>query len=201
MAQLTFLLRQASDFIWGPWLLIPLLLFTGLYLTLRLKGLQFKELYGALYLALIVRKDKGATGDISHFQALMTALAATVGTGNIVGVATAIALGGPGAVFWMWMTGLLGMATKYSEALLAVHYRVTDHRGEQAGGPMYYLSRGIRAQPLGKIPAFSSRSSQQSRPSGLATWCNRTPLHKHCTRASTSPSSSRGSCWPLARER
>ncbi len=151
MAQLTFLLRQASDFIWGPWLLIPLLLFTGLYLTLRLKGLQFKELYGALYLALIVRKDKGATGDISHFQALMTALAATVGTGNIVGVATAIALGGPGAVFWMWMTGLLGMATKYSEALLAVHYRVTDHRGEQAGGPMYYLSRGIRAQPLGKI--------------------------------------------------
>ncbi|HKI84257.1 MAG TPA: sodium:alanine symporter family protein [Candidatus Krumholzibacteria bacterium] len=151
MEQLTFLLSQASDFIWGPWLLIPLLLFTGLYLTLRLKGLQFKELYGALYLALIVRKDKGATGDISHFQALMTALAATVGTGNIVGVATAIALGGPGAVFWMWMTGLLGMATKYSEALLAVHYRVTDHRGEQAGGPMYYLSRGVRAQPLGKI--------------------------------------------------
>ena len=151
MAQLVALLQQASGFIWGPWLLIPLLLFTGLYLTLRLRGLQFKELYGALYLALVVRKDKGATGDISHFQALMTALAATVGTGNIVGVATAIALGGPGAVFWMWMTGLLGMATKYSEALLAVKYRVTDHRGEQAGGPMYYLSRGIRAQPLGKI--------------------------------------------------
>jgi AGCS family alanine or glycine:cation symporter len=151
MEQLVALLKQASDFIWGPWLLIPLLLFTGLYLTLRLRGLQFRELYGALYLALVVRKDKGATGDISHFQALMTALAATVGTGNIVGVATAIALGGPGAIFWMWMTGLLGMATKYSEALLSVKFRVTDHRGEQAGGPMYYLSRGVRAQPLGKI--------------------------------------------------
>ncbi len=151
MEQLVAFLKQASDFIWGPWLLIPLLLFTGLYLTLRLRGLQFRELYGALYLALVVRKDKGATGDISHFQALMTALAATVGTGNIVGVATAIALGGPGAIFWMWMTGLLGMATKYSEALLSVKFRVTDHRGEQAGGPMYYLSRGVRAQPLGKI--------------------------------------------------
>jgi AGCS family alanine or glycine:cation symporter len=142
-------LRAASDFIWGPALLIPLLLVTGLFLTLRLRGIQFRTLGRALYVALIVRREIDSEGDISHYQALMTALAATVGTGNIVGVATAIALGGPGALFWMWVTGLVGMATKYCEALLSVKYRITDHRGEQAGGPMYYLSRGIRQKRLG----------------------------------------------------
>ncbi|MEZ5333050.1 MAG: sodium:alanine symporter family protein [Thermoanaerobaculia bacterium] len=136
-------LQAASGVVWGPYLLIPLLLLTGLYLTLRLRGLQFTQLWHSLYLALVVRKEKDAEGDISHFQALMTALAATVGTGNIVGVATAMALGGPGALFWMWMTGLVGMATKYSEAILSVKYRITDERGEQSGGPMYYLSKGI----------------------------------------------------------
>lgn len=141
---------QLSDFIWGPYLLIPLLLATGLFLTLRLRGVQFRELGHSLWLAFVVRREQGAAGDISHFQALMTALAATVGTGNIVGVATAIALGGPGAVFWMWMTGLVGMATKYAEALLSVRYRITDARGEQAGGPMYYLSRGIPSR-LGRV--------------------------------------------------
>jgi AGCS family alanine or glycine:cation symporter len=146
-------LGTVSGVVWGPYLLIPLLLLTGLYLTLRLRGLQFTQLWHSLYLALVVRKEKGAEGDISHFQALMTALAATVGTGNIVGVATAIALGGPGAMFWMWMTGLLGMATKYSEAILSVKYRVTDERGEQAGGPMYYLSKGIDS-PFGRALGF-----------------------------------------------
>jgi len=145
------MLGQASDFVWGPYLLIPLLLFTGLFLTIRLRGVQFTELWHSLWLALVVRKEKDAEGDISHFQALMTALAATVGTGNIVGVAGAIALGGPGALFWMWMTGLVGMATKFSEALLSVKYRVVDERGEQSGGPMYYLSRGIQLGPLGPI--------------------------------------------------
>jgi len=144
-------LSAISDFIWGPYLLIPLLLLTGMFLTIRLRGLQFRELGKALYLGLIVRRESSASGDISHFQALMTALAATVGTGNIVGVATAIAIGGPGALFWMWMTGLLGMATKYSEALLSVKFRITDHRGEQAGGPMYYLSRGIRNRFFGHL--------------------------------------------------
>lgn len=139
----TDLLRTASDFIWGPWLLIPLLLATGLFLTIRLRGLQFTRLGPALWTALVVRIERGAEGDISHFQALMTALSATVGTGNIVGVAIAIAVGGPGALFWMWMTGLVGMATKYSEAFLSVKYRVVDARGEQSGGPMYYLSRGL----------------------------------------------------------
>ncbi|HSL18036.1 MAG TPA: sodium:alanine symporter family protein [Methylomirabilota bacterium] len=143
-------LAALSSFIWGPFLLIPLLLLTGLYLTIRLRGLQFTKLWRSLWLALVVRHDPDSEGDISHFQALMTALAATVGTGNIVGVATAIAAGGPGALFWMWMTGLVGMATKYSEALLSVHYRTTDSRGEQCGGPMYYLSAGIRG-PVGRF--------------------------------------------------
>ena len=151
MESVTSLVQRVGSFVWGPYLLIPLLLLTGLYLTIRLRGLQFTKLWHSLWLGLIVRREKGAEGDISHFQALMTALAATVGTGNIVGVATAIALGGPGALFWMWMTGLVGMATKFSEAMLSVEFRGTDARGEQAGGPMYYLSRGIRWQPLGRI--------------------------------------------------
>ncbi len=150
MSTLTNIVNQISGFIWGPYLLIPLLLLTGLYLTLRLRGIQFRKLWYSLYLAFVVRKEKDAEGDISHFQALMTALAATVGTGNIVGVATAIAAGGPGALFWMWMTGLVGMATKYSEALLSVKYRVTDELGEQSGGPMYYLAQGIPNRSIGK---------------------------------------------------
>lgn len=150
MQELTAWLDTASGFIWGPYCLIPLLLLTGLYLTVVLRGLQFRQLGPALHQALIVRREHGAEGDISHFAALMTAMAATVGTGNIVGVATAIGLGGPGALFWMWVTGLVGMATKYAEALLSVKYRVTNERGEQAGGPMYYLSEGIRWKPLGR---------------------------------------------------
>lgn len=150
MSDPTAVVQKIGDFVWGPFLLIPLLLLTGLYLTIRLRGIQFRKLWHSLYVALIVRREKGAEGDISHFQALMTALAATVGTGNIVGVATAIATGGPGALFWMWMTGLVGMATKFSEALLSVKFRVTDERGEQCGGPMYYLANGIRWRGLGK---------------------------------------------------
>jgi alanine or glycine:cation symporter, AGCS family len=150
MEKLTAWLDTVSGWVWGPYCLIPLLLLTGLYLTVVLRGLQFRQLGPALHQALIVRTEHGARGDISHFAALMTAMAATVGTGNIVGVATAIALGGPGALFWMWITGLVGMATKYSEALLSVKYRVTNERGEQAGGPMYYLSEGIRWKPLGR---------------------------------------------------
>lgn len=142
------LLNDASGFIWGPWLLIPLLLLTGLYLTVLLRGIQVRRLGLAFWLAFVKRKDLGAEGDITHYQALSMALAATVGVGNIAGVATAIALGGPGAVFWMWITGLVGMATKYSEAFLGVRFRCTDAAGEQSGGPMYYLRRGIKG-PLG----------------------------------------------------
>ncbi|MDV6013373.1 sodium:alanine symporter family protein [Haloechinothrix sp. LS1_15] len=138
------ILESISEFIWGPWLLIPLLLLTGLYLTIVLRGVQFHRFGYAFWLALIKRKERGAEGDISHYQALTVALAATIGVGNIAGVGTAIALGGPGALFWMWITGLVGMATKYSEAFLGVRYRRVDAKGEQSGGPMFYLSEGIR---------------------------------------------------------
>lgn len=142
MQTLQSLISSASGFVWGA-PMIAFLLGTGIFLTWRLRGLQFRKLKHALWLALIKRKEEGATGDISHFQALMTALAATVGVGNIAGVATAIAAGGPGALFWMWVTGLFGMATKYAEAVLGVRYRVTDANGNMAGGPMHYLERGI----------------------------------------------------------
>jgi AGCS family alanine or glycine:cation symporter len=144
MASINDTLDAVSGFIWGPWLLIPLLLLTGLYLTVVLRGVQFQRFGYAFWLALIKRKESGAEGDISHYQALTVALAATVGVGNIAGVGTAIALGGPGALFWMWITGLVGMATKYSEAFLGVKYRRTDAKGEQSGGPMYYLSEGLK---------------------------------------------------------
>ncbi|WP_226533233.1 alanine/glycine:cation symporter family protein [Microbacterium paraoxydans] len=154
LTNLQTVLETVSGFIWGPFFLIPLLLGTGLYLTIRLGGLQFVRLGSALRLGLFTRNDPGADGDISQFQALTTALAATVGTGNIVGVATAIGIGGPGALFWMWITGLLGMASKYSEAFLGVRFRKTDDAGEKSGGPQYYLERGIRG-PFGKVLALS----------------------------------------------
>ncbi len=142
---------KIGAFAWGPPMLI-LLVGTGFWLTFSLRGLQFTRLGHALYLALIKRKEEtDQPGDITHFQALMTALSATVGTGNIAGVATAIAMGGPGALFWMWITGLVGMATKYSEAVLAVKYRVIDEKGEMNGGPMYYISQGLKMPWLGTI--------------------------------------------------
>ncbi|HEX7049684.1 MAG TPA: sodium:alanine symporter family protein [Longimicrobiales bacterium] len=152
MESLEYWLGSASDVVWGVPTII-LLLGTGVYLTFLLRGIQFRELKHSLWLALVQRREEGADGDISHFQALMTALAATVGVGNIAGVATAIAAGGPGALFWMWVTGLFGMATKYSEAVLGVRYREVDRRGNMAGGPMYYLSRGVGGR-AGKMLGF-----------------------------------------------
>ncbi len=143
------ILAQVQGFVWGvP--LMALLLLTGLNYTVLLRGLQFRKLGTALWLAFVRRREPEGEGDISHFQALMTALAATVGTGNIVGVATAISAGGPGALFWMWVTGLVGMATKYAEAVLGVRFRETDDRGEKAGGPMYYLEHGLGGGKLGR---------------------------------------------------
>ncbi|WP_298073835.1 sodium:alanine symporter family protein, partial [uncultured Corynebacterium sp.] len=136
-------LDKIDQFIWSQWLLIPLLLLTGLWLTIRLGGVQFRKLFVALRHGLIDRNDEGGEGDITQYQALTTALAATVGVGNIVGVATAISIGGPGALFWMWITGLVGMASKYSEAFLGVRFRVADSKGNVSGGPQRYLSRGI----------------------------------------------------------
>ncbi len=135
-----------ASLMWGPWLLI-LLLGAGLWLTFRLGGIQFRKLFYAFRLTF--SKERSGKGDISHFGSLMTAMAATVGMGNIAGVSTAVALGGPGAIFWMWMTGLVGMATKYSESFLAVKYRQFNEEGEISGGPMYYLEHGLGQKWLG----------------------------------------------------
>ena len=145
---------KISDFVWGPITLI-LIVGTGLYLTFRLGFLQFRTLPYALKLAFSpAKQDKNSKGGITHYQALTTAMAATIGTGNIVGVATAVVLGGPGAIFWMWISALFGMATKYAEAILAVKYRVENSKGEMSGGPMYYLERGLNAKWLGVLFAI-----------------------------------------------
>ena len=145
------ILSAIDSFIWGAPLLI-LLSGTGLYLTLRLGFIQIRYLPRAL--GYLFKKDKGGKGDVSSFAALCTALAATIGTGNIVGVATAVQAGGTGAIFWMWLVALLGMATKYAECLLAVKYRVRDKNGFMAGGPMYYIERGLGIKWLAKLFAL-----------------------------------------------
>ncbi|WP_205685199.1 alanine/glycine:cation symporter family protein [Peribacillus acanthi] len=146
-------LATVSAWVWGPPVLI-LIVGAGLFLTIRIGFLQFRLLPYSLKLAFSKSQDKSSEGDISHFQALMTALAATVGTGNIAGVATAVVMGGPGAVFWMWITALVGMATKYAEAVLAVKYRVVNEKGEMSGGPMYYLEKGLGQKWLGVLFAL-----------------------------------------------
>ena len=148
------LLDQIDSFVWGPPLLI-LLVGTGILLTLRLKLLQVTRLPMALKL-IFTAKNNGS-GDVSSFGALCTALAATVGTGNIVGVATAVKAGGPGAIFWMWMAAFFGMATKYAEGLLAVKYRSVDANGQISGGPMYYIEKGLgkKYRPLAIMFAVS----------------------------------------------
>lgn len=151
--KLNDVLDKVSGFIWGVPLLI-LIVGTGLFLTFRIGFLQLRMLPYSLKLAFSFKQDKESEGDISHFQALMTALAATVGTGNIVGVATAIVLGGPGAVLWMWLSAFFGMATKYAEAVLAVKYRIVNEKGQISGGPMYYLERGLKQKWLGVLFAI-----------------------------------------------
>ncbi len=128
--------------------MIIMLLGTHLFLTIRLKFPQ-RKIFTAIKLS--VTPDKGSNGDVSQFGALATSLAATIGTGNIIGVATAVSLGGPGAVFWCWITGVFGMATKYGEGLLAIKYRVKTSNGEMLGGPMYALERGLGMKWLGVL--------------------------------------------------
>lgn len=146
MEALKSFFEVVSGWVWGPVMLV-LLVGTGVVLTVLLKGLQFSMLGYALKQAFRPHPKKGQgedhEGDISHFGALMTALSATIGTGNIAGVATAVAVGGPGAVFWMWITAIFGMATKYGEGVLAVKYRITNKKGEMSGGPMYYIENGL----------------------------------------------------------
>mgnify|MGYP001967913024 CR=1 FL=1 len=144
METLSNLLSTISGWVWGPVMLI-LLLGTGIYLTLGLRGIPQRKLFYGFSMMFAGRKQTKEPGDITPFQALATALAATVGTGNIAGVATAIHLGGPGAIFWMWVTAIVGMATKYGEAVLAVNYRETNAEGAYVGGPMYYIRNGLGA--------------------------------------------------------
>ena len=147
-------LDQLDSFVWGPPLL-TLLVGTGILLTLRLKLIQFSKLPKAF--KLIFKAENEGDGDISSFGALCTALAATVGTGNIIGVATAISAGGPGALFWMWLAAFFGMATKYAEGVLAIKYRQVDQQGNISGGPMYYIVNGMgqKFKPLAVFFAFS----------------------------------------------
>ncbi len=151
---MTFLewLRLIYQWVWGvP--LMALLFGLGIYLTIALRGLQFRYLGMGLKMA-FGRQDVQSKGDINQFQSLMTALAATVGIGNIAGVATALVAGGVGALFWMWVTAFLGMATKYAEAVLAVKFRVTDARGEMCGGPMYFIEKGLGWKRMATLFAF-----------------------------------------------
>lgn len=148
------LMQNINDFVWGPPLLL-LLVGTGVYLTLRLGVFQVSKLPTAF--RLIFSSDQSGQGDVSSFAALCTALAATVGTGNIVGVATAITTGGPGALFWMWVAAFFGMATKYAEGFLAIKYRTKDANGQAAGGPMHYITLGMgqKWKPLAIFFAIS----------------------------------------------
>ena len=141
------LLGDVSDVVWGAPLLV-LLFGTHLYLTFRLR---FIQRYIGRAIRLSFERGAEGEGDVSHFGALTTALAATIGTGNIVGVATAVAAGGPGAVLWMWLTGIFGIATKYAEALLSIKYRITTPQGTMAGGPMYVLERGMGSRRFGVV--------------------------------------------------
>ena len=144
------ILTEISGLLWG-WPMMILLLGTHVYLTFCLRFPQ-RHIFKAIRLS--VKPDAGATGDVSQFASLATALAATIGTGNIIGVATAIALGGPGAVLWCWLTGVFGIATKYAEGLLAIKYRVKTADGRMLGGPMYALERGLGWRWMGVLFAF-----------------------------------------------
>ena len=172
MQNLQSLMETLSGWVWGPYMLV-LIVGTGIFLTFRLLFWQFRML--PLAFKQVFGKHPEHSGDISQFASLMTALSATIGTGNIAGVATACVLGGPGAVFWMWMTALFGMSTKYGEGVLAVKYRIKNEKGEMSGGPMYYIERGLKWKWLalifalfGTLASFGIGSSVQSNTVALA---------------------------------
>lgn len=155
MEKLQEIISAMSDFVWGPVMLV-FLVGTGIFLTIRLKFLPWRNLGSSLKMLFSKesRQTDNGEGDISPFSALMTALAATVGTGNIVGVATAMVMGGPGALVWMWISAAFGISTKYAECALALKYRTVNEHGEMCGGPMYTLQNAFRHKKLGKILAI-----------------------------------------------
>ncbi|WP_180028699.1 sodium:alanine symporter family protein [Acinetobacter sp. YH16032] len=176
MQEIQSTMETLSGLVWGPYMLV-LIVGTGVFLTFRLLFWQFRMLPLAFKQVFGKHPEKKDSGDISQFASLMTALSATIGTGNIAGVATACVLGGPGAVFWMWMTAFFGMATKYGEGVLAVKYRVKNEKGEMSGGPMYYIERGLGAKwkwlavlfaLFGTLASFGIGSSVQSNTVALA---------------------------------
>lgn len=175
MQNVNDIIGVVSDFLWG-WPMIILLLGTHIFLTVRLRFPQ-RKIFTAIRLS--VSRDKGADGDVSQFGALATALAATIGTGNIIGVATAVALGGPGAVLWCWLTGVFGIATKYSEGLLAIKYRVKMPDGTMLGGPMYALERGLKLKWLAILFAIFTMCASLGigasvQANAISTLCNET---------------------------
>ncbi len=145
MQEINTFIGTINGIVWGP-LMLALILGTGLYLSVGLKFMPVRMIKAGFVLIFKGRKEDKKEGEISPFNALMTSLSATIGTGNIAGVATAIFLGGPGALFWMWLAALLGMATKFAEAVLAVNYRETDEEGNHVGGPMFYIKNGLGQQ-------------------------------------------------------
>ena len=176
MQEIQSIMETLSGLVWGPYMLV-LIVGTGVFLTFRLLFWQFRMLPFAFKQVFGKHPNKKESGDISQFASLMTALSATIGTGNIAGVATACVLGGPGAVFWMWMTALFGMATKYGEGVLAVKYRKKNEKGEMNGGPMYYIERGLGPKwkwlavlfaLFGTLASFGIGSSVQSNTVALA---------------------------------
>lgn len=176
MQDLQSIMETLSGLVWGPYMLV-LIVGTGVFLTFRLLFWQFRMLPLAFKQVFGKHPNKKDSGDISQFASLMTALSATIGTGNIAGVATACVLGGPGAVFWMWMTALFGMATKFGEGVLAVKYRHKNEKGEMNGGPMYYIERGLGPKwkwlavlfaLFGTLASFGIGSSVQSNTVALA---------------------------------
>ena len=166
MDQLTALVSKANGFIWGLYCLIPLLCGTGLYFTLRLKFVQirkFGQAWKQVFGGLTLFGERAGKEGMSSFQALATAIAAQVGTGNLAGAATAIAMGGPGAIFWMWIAAFFGMGTIFAEAVLAQTYKGKDDLGNVVGGPAYYITES------------SSRSPSSSPSDSSATWCSPIP--------------------------
>lgn len=155
MEKFTEILNKINEYVWGLPLVI-LIISTGILLTVRMKGLQIRRL--PLALKYMIKNESGGKGEVSSFAALCTSLSATIGTGNIVGVATAVGIlaGGPGALFWMWIAAVLGMATKYAEGFLAIKYRTIDENGHVLGGPFYYIENGMgkKWKWLAKVFAF-----------------------------------------------
>jgi len=153
MSSLLKWLQTINSFLWGVPLLV-MLIGCGGYLTYQLKGIQIRKLKSAIVSVIKHKDESDAEGDVSSVASLLLALAATIGMGNVIGVATAIKVGGAGALFWMWIAGILGMATQYSEALLSIKYRIVDSKGQMLGGPMIYLDKGLKMPVLGKIFAI-----------------------------------------------